>query len=169
MLTNNPSRSISPRTKVAALSLSAAALVGIAVHEGYVGEAYPDPAHGWRVPTIGFGETAGVKPGDKTTPTRAMVRLLASAQTHTDGVKRCLGPEAELFQHELDAYASLAYNIGVGGFCRSSIPAAVRAKQYEEACRMILKFNRANGQVLPGLVKRREAESKLCLTGEAAK
>lgn len=147
---------------MAGLSISAAALVGIAVHEGYVGEAYPDPAHGWKVPTIGFGETAGVKPGDKTTPTRALVRLLQSAEKHADGVKRCLG-DAELHQHELDAYASLAYNIGVGAFCRSSIPAKVQAQQYEEACKVILLYNRANGQVLPGLVKRRQDEYRKCM------
>lgn len=152
-----------PRVTVAALSISAAALVGIAVHEGYVGEAYPDPAHGWTVPTIGFGETAGVKQGDKTTPTRALVKLLQSAEKHADGVKRCLGEDAELYQHELDAYTSLAYNIGVGGFCRSSIPAKVRARQYEEACKTILLYNRAGGQVLPGLVKRRQEEFRQCV------
>lgn len=152
-----------PRVTVAALSISAAALVGIAVHEGYVGEAYPDPAHGWNVPTIGFGETAGVKQGDKTTPTRALVKLLQSAEKHVGGVKKCLGEDAELYQHELDAYASLAYNIGVGGFCRSSIPVKVKAQQYEEACKTILLYNRAGGQVLPGLVKRRQEEFRKCM------
>lgn len=151
------------RITVAALSISAAALVGIAVHEGYVGEAYPDPAHGWSVPTIGFGETAGVKQGDKTTPTRALVKLLQSAEKHVDGVKRCLGEDAKLYQYELDAYASLAYNIGVGGFCRSSIPFKVKAQQYEEACKTILLYNRANGQVYQGLVKRRQEEFKRCM------
>lgn len=159
MIDKQPSRLRAP---IAALTLSAATLVGIAVHEGYVGEAYPDPAHGWKVPTIGFGETAGVKQGDKTTPTRALVRLLQSANTHADGVKRCLG-DVELHQHEFDAYVSLAYNIGVGGFCRSSIPAKVKARQYQAACETIKLYNRAGGQVLPGLVKRREAEYRQCI------
>jgi lysozyme len=51
------------RIVIGALTLSASALVGIAVHEGYRGEAYrPVPGD---VPTIGFGTTDGVKPGDR--------------------------------------------------------------------------------------------------------
>lgn len=150
------------RLAVAALSLSAASLVGIAVHEGYVGEAYPDPAHGWAVPTIGFGETEGVKPGDKTTPVRALVRLLESADEHAQGVQRCLDG-AKLYDYEFSAYVSLAYNIGVGAFCRSSIPAKVKAERYEDGCRTILLYNRAGGQVLTGLVKRRQAEFRQCI------
>ena len=53
------------RFAVGALAVSAAALVAIATHEGYRGEAYEDAAG---IPTIGYGETAGVKMGDKTTP-----------------------------------------------------------------------------------------------------
>lgn len=150
------------RIAVAALSLSAASLVGIAVHEGYVGEAYPDPALGWNVPTIGFGETQGVKPGDKTTPVRALVRLLESADEHANGVKRCLG-DATLYDYEFNAYVSLTYNIGVGAFCRSSIPAKVKAGRYEDGCKTILLYNRAGGQVVPGLVKRRQAEFEMCV------
>ena len=50
------------RIQLAALTLSAATLVGIAVHEGYRDTAYiPVPGD---VPTIGFGTTGGVKMGD---------------------------------------------------------------------------------------------------------
>lgn len=62
---------------MAALAVSAAALVGIATHEGYRGEAYRDAAG---IPTIGYGETAGVKMGDKITPERALVQLLESTE-----------------------------------------------------------------------------------------
>lgn len=149
------------RTRLAGLTLSAAALVGIAVYEGYRDDAYvPVPGD---VPTIGFGETQGVKLGDRTTPTRALVRLLSSADQHAQGVKRCLGENTQLHQHEFDAYVSLAYNIGVGAFCRSSIPAKVQAQRYEDGCKTILLYNRAGGKVLNGLVKRREAEFKQCM------
>ena len=46
------------RLKPALLALSASALVGIAVHEGYRGEVY-EPVKG-DVPTIGFGTTEGM-------------------------------------------------------------------------------------------------------------
>ncbi len=65
------------RTRIAALSLSASALVGIAVHQGFRGNAYDD---GVGVQTIGFGTTRNVdgtpvKKGDKITPERALVRV----------------------------------------------------------------------------------------------
>ena len=60
------------RVAVGALTLSAAGLVGIAVHEGYRPVAYrPLPRD---VPTIGFGTTEGVRMGDSIDPVRALVR-----------------------------------------------------------------------------------------------
>ena len=59
------------RIVIGALTLSASALVGIAVHEGYRGEAYI-PVKG-DVPTIGFGTTENVKPGDRIEPVQALV------------------------------------------------------------------------------------------------
>ena len=59
------------RSLIAALMLSAAGLVGIAVDEGYTERAVPDPVKGVAVPTIGFGTTGGVHMGDTTTPVKA--------------------------------------------------------------------------------------------------
>lgn len=149
------------RNQVAGLTLSAAALVGIAVFEGYRDDAYiPVPGD---VPTIGFGETKGVQMGDKTTPVRALVKLMQSADEYASNVKRCLGKNASLHQHEFDAYVSLAYNIGSGAFCRSSIPAKVQKQQYVAACETILLYNKAGGKVLPGLVNRRQLEYRQCM------
>lgn len=104
------------RITVAALAVSAAALVGIATHEGYRGEAYRDAAG---IPTIGYGETAGVKMGDKITPERALVQLLESTEKHADAIRQCI--HVPLYQHEFDAYVSLSYQIGAGAFCRSTL------------------------------------------------
>ncbi len=70
-----------PRVLVASLSLSAAALVGLAVHEGYTERAIV-PTKGDR-PTVGFGSTyhadgRPVKMGDTTDP----VNALKTAQAH---------------------------------------------------------------------------------------
>ena len=102
------------RITVAALAVSAAALVGIATHEGYRGEAYKDAVG---IPTIGYGETAGVKMGDKTTPERALVQLLTSTEKHADAIRSCI--KVPLYQHEFDAYVSLSYQIGAGAFCNA--------------------------------------------------
>ena len=145
------------RLGIASLVVSAAALVGIATHEGYRGEAYRDAVG---VPTIGFGETAGVKMGDKTTPVRSLVQLLGSTNRHADAIRKCIA--VPLYQHEFDAYVSLSYNIGPGAFCQSTLVKKLNAGDYAGACEEIKRWNRAGGKVLPGLTKRREQEYRLC-------
>ena len=145
------------RLGIASLVVSAAALVGIATHEGYRGEAYRDAVG---VPTIGFGETAGVKMGDKTTPGRSLVQLLGSTNRHADAIRKCI--VVPLYQYEFDAYVSLSYNIGPGAFCQSTLVKKLNAGDYAGACEEIKRWNRAGGKVLPGLTKRREQEYRLC-------
>lgn len=149
------------RVAVASLSLSAATLVGIAVHEGYRGDAYlPTPND---VPTIGFGTTDGVKMGERITPERALVRLLADASKFEQAVKRCA--PVPMFDYEFQAYVSLTYNIGEGAFCRSTLAKRLVAGDYEGACREILRWDKQAGRPLAGLTKRRQAEYRQC-TGE---
>ncbi|MFM7010857.1 MAG: lysozyme [Betaproteobacteria bacterium] len=147
------------RSIVAALALSASAFVGIALHEGYRGEAYI-PVHG-DVPTIGFGTTEGVKSGDKTTPEKAMVRALSDISKFEGAVKRCV--TVPLHQHEYDAYVSFAYNVGWPAFCKSTLVKKLNAGDYEAACNEIRKWVFFQGSPLPGLVKRRNAEAEKCL------
>jgi lysozyme len=150
---------ISPRSAIAAISLSASVLVGLAVHEGYKGDAYiPIPGD---VATIGFGSTAGVKLGQKTTPERALIRLLEDADRHAQGVKSCV--KVPLYQHEFDAYVSLTYNIGTGAFCKSTLVRKLNAGDYTGACTEILRWNRAGGKVITGLTNRRQDEYRKCL------
>lgn len=145
------------RQAVAALVISASTLVGIAIHEGYVGKTYLDAVG---VPTIGFGETKGVKPGQTTTPTRALVQLLKSSEEHAAGMEACI--TVPLHQHEYDAYLSFTYNVGVGAFCRSTLNRKLNAGDYAGACAELLKWDKAGGRVLPGLTKRRQDEFKIC-------
>lgn len=60
---------------------------------------------------------------------------------------------------------SLAYNVGVGAFCKSSIAAYQNAGHNKDSCDRFLLYNRAGGKVVAGLTKRRQAERKLCLEG----
>lgn len=148
-----------PRNQIAALSLSAAALVGIALHEGYRDTAYtPVPGD---VPTIGFGTTEGVKPGDKTTPPQALARALTDIQKFEGAIKRCV--TVPLHQFEYDAYTSLAYNIGSTAFCGSTLVKRLNAQDYPGACAEILRWDRFKGQPLAGLTKRRKQENAQCL------
>lgn len=150
--------SIKQRITVAALSLSAAGLIGIAGYEGYRDTAYND---GVGVQTIGFGATAGVKKGDKTDPVRALIRLGQDADAHERRLRACI--TAPLYQHEWDAYVSWAYNVGTGAACGSTLVRKLNAGDYTGACNELPRWNRAGGRVLAGLTKRREAERALCL------
>lgn len=147
------------RNQIAALSLSAAALVGIALHEGYSDKAIiPVPGD---VPTIGFGTTAGVKLGDQTTPPQALARALTDIQKFEGAIKRCVS--VPLHQFEYDAYTSLAYNIGSNAFCASTLVRKLNAQDYPGACAEILRWDKFKGQPLPGLTNRRKQEYTLCL------
>lgn len=147
------------RTQLASLTLSAAALVGIALHEGYRGEAYtPVPGD---VPTIGFGTTDGVKLGDRTTPPQALARALIDIKKFEGALKQCV--TVPLHQHEYDAYISLSYNIGSGAFCGSTLVRKLNAGDYAGACKEILRWDKFKGQPLRGLTLRRQAEYRLCI------
>ena len=110
------------RRHVAGLALSAMALIGVANHEAFRSKAYDD---GVGVQTIGFGTTRNadgtpVKRGDTVTVERALIRLGQDVNRFESEMRRCIG-DVPLYQHEWDAYVSLAYNIGYGGFCKSTI------------------------------------------------
>jgi lysozyme len=150
-----------PRLAIAVLSLSASTLVGIALHEGYRDAAYT-PVKG-DVPTIGFGTTQGVKPGDKITVERALIRLLADASKFEQAVKRCA--PVPMHPHEFSAFVSLTYNIGEGAFCRSTLARKLNAGDYTGACAEILRWDKFKGQALPGLTKRRQQEYAQCIGG----
>lgn len=147
------------RQSIAALSLSAAALIGLAVSEGYSDKAIiPVPGD---KPTIGFGTTANVKLGDTTTPIRALQRVLVDVQTYEGAVKQCV--KVPLYQNEYDAYLQLAYNIGTNAFCGSTLVKKANAGDYPGACKEILRWDRFQGKPLAGLTKRRQAEYKQCM------
>ena len=146
------------RTKVAALGASAVLIVGLAVEENFVGQAYQDIVGVW---TIGFGTTEHVKPGDKIDPVKALQRKLTDIQKFEGAIKKCV--KVPLYQHEYDSYLSLSYNIGPAAFCNSTLVRKLNSSDYEGACREILRWNKAGGRVVKGLVNRREREFKQCM------
>jgi len=146
------------RLKLAALSLSASALVGIAGWEGYSNTAYQDIVNIW---TIGFGTTHGVKKGQTIDPVKALQRKLTDVQQFEGALKQCI--KVPLHQHEYDAYLSLAYNIGPTAFCNSTLVRRLNESQYDLACKEILRWDKAGGKVVRGLTLRREAEHRQCM------
>lgn len=150
------------RRVIAGLTLSGAALIGLAVHEGYRSDAYV-PVPGDRA-TIGFGDAEGVKPGQRTDPVRALIRLGEHVQRFEHRLRECIG-DVPLHQHEWDALVSWTYNVGPEAACGSTLVRKLRQTppDYRGACDELLKWDKFRGRSLPGLTKRRQQEHRLCL------
>lgn len=131
----------------------------IAPAEGLRRVAYSDPVG---IPTICFGETRGVKLGD--TATTEQCKAMLETRVERDflpGVKACT--KQPMKDTRLASYTSLAYNVGVETFCKSSVARKWNEGDAQGSCDAMLLYVYAKGIKLPGLVKRREAERALCL------
>lgn len=156
---------VKQRTVVGGLALSAATLVALLTHEGYRDTAYV-PAAGDKI-TVGFGSTfrddgKPVRMGDTITPVKALQRSLAHLQKDEAGIKGCV--TVPLYQSEYDAYLSLAYNIGVPAFCKSTLVKKLNAGDYSGACSEVLKWDKFRGAPLRGLTIRRKKEYEQCVS-----
>lgn len=144
--------------KGAAAGAMAVALVG--GFEGLRLVAYRDVVG---VATVCYGETRGVKMGDRHTKAECDAMLLKGLAEFEAGVERCV--PVPMSDKTRVAHVSLAYNIGVGGYCKSSVARLANAGHMRASCDAFMKWNRAGGVVWPGLTRRRAAERDLCVAG----
>jgi lysozyme len=141
---------------------SIALLALVSRNEGTRYTAYPDLARGWALPTICNGHTQGVKRGDVATPAQCTEYL---KQDTAEAVRTVLSlVRVPLNQNELDAYADFVFNAGAGNFRTSTMLRKLNAGDHVGACNELTRWVNANGKTLPGLVKRRAEELKLCLS-----
>jgi lysozyme len=80
------------------------------------------------------------------------------------GVAR-LCPAALGHQGRFDALVSFAFNVGLGNLQRSGLRMKTNRGEFEDAAEEFLKWTKAGGRVLPGLVKRRNDERAMYLNG----
>jgi lysozyme len=120
--------------------------------------AYLCPA---RVPTIGWGCTEGVKLGMVWTEKQAEAALLKEIAKFEEGVNQLI--TEPMNQNEFDAFVSLAYNIGLAGFKRSSVRGFFNQRKKDRVPKAFELWVRGGGRVLPGLVSRRKREAALFL------
>ncbi len=142
--------------------VAAAAISLVGAWEGLRLTAYRDIVG---VPTVCYGETRGVKLGDRHAKADCDDMLLASLKRHEAGMRRCLTNPDAIPSKSYVAFVSLAYNIGVGAFCRSTARRRLNAGNVRGACDAAKWFNKAGGRRIRGLVRRRAAERDLCLEG----
>jgi len=155
-LLNKPRKAVA--TGSAAMLLIAAPFT--AQHEGLRLKAYLDPVG---IPTICFGETEGVKMGQVQTLENCNTMLTSKLGMFGTGVDYMVKPEMSPQTHA--AFTSFAYNVGIGAFQKSSVLRLYNEGKPIAACNFLTKYVYAGGKVLKGLVKRREAERDLCLSG----
>ena len=116
------------------------------------------------MPTIGYGHTAGVSDGDTCTLEEAEEMLSDDLVEFENYVKKYV--ETDLEQNQFDSLVAWVYNLGPKNLSESTMLKELNAGNLEEVPRQMKRWNRAGGQVLDGLIRRREAESRL-FKGEA--
>ena len=128
--------------------------------EGFRAKAYI-PVPGDKI-TIGYGFTHGVKMGDVMTRAEADARLIEELRPYETVVWQ--GCTNEPNQNEFDAMVLLCFNIGPGGFKRSTVLKAHNRGDHQAAARAFGLWNKSGGKVYAGLTKRRAEEAALYLT-----
>lgn len=150
-----------------AAGIALAAGVVLPLWEGERHEAYmPIPGDRW---TICEGETAGVHEGDVATHEQCVSMLDKSVRRRVAEMQKCV--KVQVSEKTAAALISLGYNIGSANFCRSAVVRNLNAGLPVRAC---AAFDQWRGVkrgsryiVIPGLVRRRAAERKLCEEGLA--
>ena len=131
--------------------------------EGFKAKPYLCPAN---VPTIGYGNTfysdgRKVKLTDpeisEATADTLLRSVLVSFEQYVDSFCR-----DDINQNQFDALVSFCFNLGPTNLRNSTLLKKVNANPKDPNIRTeFMKWTRAGGKVLPGLVRRREAEANL--------
>ena len=137
---------------------------GIALIKEFEGlrlKAYKCPGGVW---TIGYGHTAGVKPGMVISEAQAEEYLTAdliASEKYLNNLRLAIN------QNQFDALISFIYNVGTGNFSRSTLLRKVRANPQDNSIMdEFLRWVYSKGRVLPGLQRRRLAEMKLYFSND---
>lgn len=130
--------------------------------EGFCGTAYRCPAGKL---TLGYGHTDGVKVGDTITQEQAERQLAHDLSLYAAAILRALdADEIEVTQGQLDALVSFAYNVGCTALLKSTLWRKLKDGDIQGAADEFGRWTKAGGIILPGLVKRRQAERNLFLS-----
>lgn len=119
------------------------------------------------VPTIGYGTTVypnGIKvrlTDAAITETQATEYLRYDVARFEKQVNKLIG-SAKLTQNQYDAIVSFTYNLGPTNFGKSTLLKKIVANpNHPDIATEFAKWNKAAGQVVAGLTKRRKIESDL--------
>lgn len=151
------------RKSVIAASTAAAISIASTVvmyFEGNEPKAYLDPIG---IPTVCFGHTKTAKLGQVKTDAECQALLETDLKIALDEVNRLV--KVELPAERRAAFVSFVYNVGASKFASSTMLKKLNAGDVAGSCAELSRWVYAGGRQLPGLVKRREEERRLCEVG----
>ena len=124
--------------------------------EGFAAKPYRCPA-GYL--TIGYGHIVANQLFSEITREQAETLLRADVRVSEIAVMRLI--HRALLPHQFDALVSFTFNLGAGALQRSRLRRLVNATHDEAAAAEFKRWVFAGGRKLPGLMRRRIAESRL--------
>lgn len=151
--------------KTAGIGAAASVVVALGLpmvkdHEGLRTKAYRDPVG---IPTICFGETLGVRMGDRATVAECEAMLRPRLEGFLREMRACT--DVPLPAKTEAALLSFTYNLGPDVYCRNMARQRINQSKLWEACAAMSLYTKAKGGELPGLVRRRAEERALCEEG----
>jgi len=134
---------------------------GIALIKKFEGcrlTAYQDSVGVW---TIGYGSTKDIKKGMRISHIQAEKFLVDDLDEAEGAVSRLV--EVDINQNEFDALVSFAFNLGGGALSKSTLLKKLNSGDKSGASDEFLRWVYAGGEILDGLVRRRNAERAMFL------
>ena len=128
--------------------------------EGCKLKAYKCPAGIW---TIGYGQTKGIKEGMAWTQQQADEDIIKTALQAFNEAIKASPILATANMEKQAAIADFVYNLGITNYNKSTLKLRVDKGNWVSASTEIKKWNKSNGTILNGLVKRRQLEADLLI------
>jgi lysozyme len=125
--------------------------------EGFSAEPYRDPCGLW---TVGYGHRTYGRQVSMT-EAEAELQITFDLQGIESDVSQAV--KAPLTQGQFDALCDFCYNLGFAAFQGSTLYEKLNSGDYEGAAAEFGRWIHAGGRILPGLMKRREAERRVFL------
>ena len=138
------------------MNISKEGLALIKRFEGCKLKAYRCPAN---VLTIGYGHTKNVTEDMKITQQEANDMLDEELIEYCEYIDKMV--KVSLNQNQFDALVAWIYNLGPTNFRNSTLLTVLNQERYSDVPEQIKRWNKADGKILDGLIKRREAEALL--------
>ena len=132
--------------------------------EGCRLSAYADQGGVW---TVGYGHTGpGVHAGLTITQDQADTFLISDVAGAVACVNRLV--TSSIVQCQFDALVDFTFNLGCACLANSTLLRAVNAGEFDGAANEFLRWDHVSGMVVPGLLRRRQAEAQMFSAAQQA-